>query len=74
MPAIAAPGGYLVAEGGDLVLDGPNDAHAINNFLAPGYMDLYVIHPRHSAYRPPWNLFMRKRHASVKDVEAGLHD
>ena len=59
---------------GDLVLDGPNDAHAINNFLAPGYMDLYVIPPRHSAYRPPWNLFMRKRHASVKDVEAGLHD
>jgi hypothetical protein len=47
---------------GGLQLDGPADAERMCEFFAPGYMNMYVIHTRHSAYKKPWNMFMRKRY------------
>lgn len=52
---------------GRLHLDGPSDAHRTCEFFAPGYMNMYIIHTRHSAYKKPWNMFMRKRYISVDD-------
>ena len=47
---------------GSLELDGPKDAERMCEFFAPGYMNMYIIHTRHSAYKKPWNMFMRKRY------------
>jgi hypothetical protein len=48
---------------GQTLLDGPADAERMCEFFAPGYMNMYVINTRHSAYKKPWNMFMRKRYA-----------
>jgi hypothetical protein len=53
---------------GTVQLDAPADADRMCEFFAPGYMNMYVIHARHSAYKKPWNLFMKKRYANAQDV------
>jgi hypothetical protein len=49
---------------GRLQLDGPADAERMCEFFAPGYMNMYIVHTRHSAYKKPWNMFMRKRYTN----------
>jgi hypothetical protein len=49
---------------GQLELDGPQDAERMCEFFAPGYMNMYIVHTRHSAYQKPWNMFMRKRYTN----------
>ena len=54
---------------GQVTLDGPADAERMCEFFAPGYMNMYIVHTRHSAYKKPWNMFMRKRYANAEDVQ-----
>jgi lipopolysaccharide cholinephosphotransferase len=51
---------------GRLHLDGPAEAEKMCEFFAPGYMNMYIIHTRHSAYKKPWNMFMRKRYIEAE--------
>lgn len=53
---------------GKVLLDGPADPERTCDFFAPGYMDMYVIHTRHSPYKKPWNMFMRKRYIDANQV------
>jgi hypothetical protein len=53
---------------GKLLIDGPFEPERMCEFFAPGYMNMYIINTRHSAYKKPWNMFMRKRFAKVEDV------
>jgi len=55
---------------GRLQLDGPAEPERMCEFFAPGYMNMYVIHTRHSAYKKPWNMFMRKRYIDAHDPKA----
>jgi len=50
---------------GTLLVDGPAQPDRMCEFFAPGYMNMYVINTRHSAYKKPWNMFMRKRYTDA---------
>ena len=50
---------------GSLLLDGPAEPHRMCEFFAPGYMNMYIINTSHSAYKKPWNMFMRKRYTKA---------
>lgn len=53
---------------GQVLLDGPAYPERTCEFFAPGYMNMYIVHPRHSAYKKPWNMFMRKRYIDADQV------